>query len=542
MLSTVGRFRLLLVLGAVLYPLWGVLQAREVPGSDPGLPGRFVLGGMCLAILGASFLVGAVRRHIETAMVPAAVGIVAHYAYVVGQNDLHIAYALSYILTVVILTNAFESRWPTLVVSVASGLSALLPQHDGAAMSRRYFVTSVVTFIVTMTYALRHRRRLFHAARRMNEGLQAQKELLAQVLDHIPQGIYAKDATAGFRYVIWNHAMERLSGRPRAEVLGKTDHDFTPPVEAARQRRVDAFVMGSGQPLDVPEEEVHPGTRPFPAHTVRIPVVLPGGATQLVLGAIEDITEAKEREALIRVQQGQLIHASKMSTLGEMSGGVAHEINNPLTVIMGFAQRIEAMVAEDAIDPAELARCGERIVRMTERIARIIRGLRTFAREASADPFETVPLARLISDTLELCQQRFVNYGVKIEVGSFAPELAVECRAVQISQVLLNLLSNAFDAVQSLSDRWVQIDAEDLGTGVRIAVTDSGAGIAPEIAAKMLHPFFTTKSVGEGTGLGLSIARGIVESHGGRFYYDPNAPHTRFAFELPKHQKRRHAA
>jgi PAS domain S-box-containing protein len=365
---------------------------------------------------------------------------------------------------------------------------------------------------------------------------------MAKVLDHLPQGIYVKDATSSFRYVYWNNRMETLFGISRDQVLGKTDHEVYPSKEAERQRRLAGFVMADRLILDIPDESVLTNQGEIPAHTVRVPVFDDEGNPLLLLGVIEDMREINAREELIRSQQAQLLHASKMSTLGEMSGGVAHEINNPLTVIMGFAQRLAALLDAGTLDADELKRCSIKIVTMTERIARIVRGLRTFAREASQDPFDVVPLSRVVADTLELCQQRFLNHGIKIQIGELPEGLTIECRAVQISQVLLNLFSNAFDAIQELPVKWIRLDAEDLGGSVQIAVTDSGDGIPSEIAAKMMHPFFTTKGVGQGTGLGLSISRGIVESHRGTLRHDPSAPNTRFVVVLPKSQATKRAA
>ncbi|HEX4924120.1 MAG TPA: ATP-binding protein, partial [Bdellovibrionales bacterium] len=116
-------------------------------------------------------------------------------------------------------------------------------------------------------------------------------------------------------------------------------------------------------------------------------------------------------------------------------------------------------------------------------------------------------------------------------------ELVIACRPTQISQVLLNLLNNAHDAVAEQTEKWVKLDVRDLGDSVELSVTDSGAGIPPEIQEKIMQPFFTTKQIGEGTGLGLSISKGLVDSHHGQLRLDAKSKNTRFVVLLPKTQQ-----
>ncbi|HET6283919.1 MAG TPA: ATP-binding protein, partial [Polyangia bacterium] len=112
--------------------------------------------------------------------------------------------------------------------------------------------------------------------------------------------------------------------------------------------------------------------------------------------------------------------------------------------------------------------------------------------------------------------------------------LFVHCRSIQISQILLNLLSNAHDAVEKSAAPWVRISVDAEGAQVRIAVIDSGPGVSPALEPRIMEPFFTTKEVGKGTGLGLSVSKGIAESHGGRLSYDRSSAHTRFVLTLPR--------
>jgi signal transduction histidine kinase len=141
-------------------------------------------------------------------------------------------------------------------------------------------------------------------------------------------------------------------------------------------------------------------------------------------------------------------------------------------------------------------------------------------------------VALIVRDTVELCTERFRQHNIDLVIDPIEPGLYVECRGVQIAQVLLNLLSNAHDAVDGARERRVRIAVDNDDRDVRIAVSDSGPGIPPEIRARIMEPFFTTKEIGKGTGLGLSVSKGIAEAHGGRLALDPEARETRFVLTL----------
>lgn len=243
-----------------------------------------------------------------------------------------------------------------------------------------------------------------------------------------------------------------------------------------------------------------------------------------------------------RIAESKMIQSSKMASLGEMSAGVSHEINNPLAIIQGSAFRAIQNLSE-LTDTTMLHRREEvdsdlhRIIQNCDRIARIVRGLRAFSRSVEHEPFMPTVLATVVDDVMNLAYERFVNHRIKMHLDLGEP-ITFDCRPVQIGQVLMNLLNNAYDAISERdeTEREVWIKARLIDTKVQIAVEDSGPGIPVAVHDRILEPFFTTKDVGKGTGLGLSISKGIVESHGGRLWLDPNSKHTRFVIELPLRQ------
>ncbi|MFP5458393.1 MAG: sensor histidine kinase [Bacteriovoracia bacterium] len=232
-----------------------------------------------------------------------------------------------------------------------------------------------------------------------------------------------------------------------------------------------------------------------------------------------------------REKAAQLVHSAKMSSLGEMAGGIAHEINNPLSIILGKAGLIKRSLKRDGLVVEELERDVAKIEDTVYRITHIIRGLRNFSRNAEEDMPAPASLAQIIADTLELCGERFKHQHITLTTH-LNEDAVLNCRAPQISQVILNLLNNACDAIEGLDEKWIRLEVHRLNDKVLISVIDAGLGIPQKVAQKIMQPFFTTKELGRGTGLGLSISRGIAQAHGGDLTYDLFEGHTRFTLSL----------
>lgn len=253
-----------------------------------------------------------------------------------------------------------------------------------------------------------------------------------------------------------------------------------------------------------------------------------------------DLAEVLHRDfvnaqARVKEQEAKIISSSKMASLGEMAGSIAHEINNPLAIILGKAHRINRYFeADDLKSNQEAIRADVAKITMTvNRISKIIKGLRQFARDASDDPMQEITVRGLIEDTISFCQERFQNAGVDLRVN-LKYEGPIVCRGTELSQVLLNLITNAFDAVQESTEKWVEVRVEQIGNFVEFSITDCGHGVPEEIRSKIFTPFFTTKEVGKGTGLGLSISKSIIESHHGEFFLNEKSKYTSFVVRIPK--------
>lgn len=253
-------------------------------------------------------------------------------------------------------------------------------------------------------------------------------------------------------------------------------------------------------------------------------------------GVAWDETEEISSQQMLLEQEAKMMASAKMAALGEMSAGIAHEINNPLTVIQARSFQLNQLADANKLDAEKLKAISDSISKTADKIAKIVKSLRTFARDGSMDPFNFVPLKDLIENTLEFCRTRFYNHGVELQIHQISDEIEIECRTIQIEQVLLNLLNNSFDAIQGLNEKWIRIEVQAQESHVDILVIDSGKGIPHEVVDKMMLPFFTTKEVGKGTGLGLSISSGILKNHNGDLFYKEAKGHTCFVIRLPYFQ------
>jgi C4-dicarboxylate-specific signal transduction histidine kinase len=248
------------------------------------------------------------------------------------------------------------------------------------------------------------------------------------------------------------------------------------------------------------------------------------------------LSKQKKLAEKINEQGATIASTAKFSALGEMAGGIAHEINNPLAAIKSLSDQLQEVVDDDPLDKALIKKMAANIEKTADRITKIILGLRSFSRDGSKDPFNSVNVHQLIEETLSFCNQRFKNCGTNLIIEEFKTDLSFEGRATEISQVLLNLLINANDAIIDRQQKWIKISVYEQPEWVQIRVTDCGEGISPEIHNKIFQPFFTTKEIGKGTGLGLSISVGIVQSHQGELKIDQQCPNTCFVIQLPKRQ------
>jgi hypothetical protein len=361
------------------------------------------------------------------------------------------------------------------------------------------------------------------------------KEFSENIVESINVGVLA--AGLDDRVESWNSQMERLTGIPRGEALGRALCELFPPelashfealqgshdvhqlykmplrpAGAARIGRFEAAAPnedgdnGAHGPAQLAHAEAalasaSDSRREATVNVAIAPLVSRDGSRIGRLVILDDITEREELER-------KLVQADKLSSIGLLAAGVAHEVNTPLAVISTYAQMLAKQVAGDD----QKSKLLDKIARQTFRASEIVNSLLNFSRTSST-AFEDLDLNRLIRETLTLLEHQFQKAGIVVQTDMEDPIPQIRGNQGKLQQVFLNLFINARDAMDSGGK--LKITTRPDEQGVCVEVRDSGAGIPRENLARIFDPFFTTKASRKGTGLGLSVSYGIVEEHGG---------------------------
>ena len=258
------------------------------------------------------------------------------------------------------------------------------------------------------------------------------------------------------------------------------------------------------------------------------------GNPTILVAQVEDLTRRRKAEDEAREHRERLAHVDRVSLLGEMAAGIAHEINQPLTAISNYSDAARRRVLSDNADPDKLLTSLEKVSQQAHRAGEVIRRLRALVKKGTSQR-GIADVNDLLCDTVKLAAADARIHDVSIEVHCHAQMPRVFVDDIQIQQVILNLLRNAVDAteVDPDSDRTVHA-ATDIVDGelVEVSVEDRGVGVTEEAAEQLFSPFFTTKTAG--MGMGLSISRSIVNAHGGHLWFTRNTDRgTTFRFTLP---------
>jgi PAS domain S-box-containing protein len=357
--------------------------------------------------------------------------------------------------------------------------------------------------------------------RSLEQELQISEQKYQQLFDSACDAIVLVDI-ATLQIVQANPAAEGLTARKGDQLIGRPLRELCPNLSGysesllENKKRVEALFDAAGEIQIARGEGEH---------------VLCEGSVTLVDCQKRPVLQINAREITARKKmEQQLRQAEKLSALGQLVAGVAHELNNPLAVVMGYAQ----LFAKNRNLDEKVRKDLQKVLHESERAAKIVRNLLTFARPR--EPHMTmVDVNRIVVDSLETREMQVQRAKVEIvrRLGRNLPPTMAD--AGQVEQVLVNLLTNAIQALENRPEkRIVEIATEYCENRIRIVVADNGPGIPDPILERIFDPFFTTKGPGKGTGLGLSICYSIVEEHKGKIRVETKAGKgTRFIVDLP---------
>ena len=366
------------------------------------------------------------------------------------------------------------------------------------------------------------------------DDLWRERNFFREVIDTNPCLIFVKDQEGRFRLV--NKRVAELYGTTPAELIGKRDADFNLDAEqVAAFRRDDRDVLSSDQELLISEEMItDAGGQTHYFQTIKRPIRERDGSSRMLLGVSTDISARKLSEQEIERQRNELAHLSRVTSLSELSGSLAHELNQPLAAILANAQAAVRFLANDQPDLDELREILRDIIEDDRHAGGVIQGLRLLLKKGEMRR-EAIDLNGAVGAVLKLTRSDLLNADVRVSTALAADLPMIFGDRVQLQQVLLNLVVNASEAMagQETENRQLHIATRRAGDDlVQVEVADRGHGIAPDDLERIFTPFVTTK--GQGLGLGLSVCQRIIAAHGGQLTARNNAEGgATFCFTVP---------
>ncbi len=383
--------------------------------------------------------------------------------------------------------------------------------------------------------------RLYSSLQQKANEYERLKEFSENIVESINVGVLAVGLDD--RVESWNSQVEKLTGIPRLEAIGKPLHALFPPelaqkFEETREGQGIQNFYKVALPLynDASESQPEPSRnghgglelakseRPGARESIVNIAIAPLVTKDLdQIGRLIIFDDVTDRDDLER----RLMQADKLSSIGLLAAGVAHEVNTPLAVISNYAQMLTKQVAGDETKSKLL----ERITKQTFRASEIVNSLLNFSRTSPTE-FVDLDLNRVVRETVNLVEHQFQKAGVTTKLVLAEDLPAIRGNSGKLQQVFLNLFINARDAMAGGGE--LDIRTWTKGGFVHVEVADTGQGIAPELLSRIYDPFFTTKGPKKGTGLGLSITYGIVQEHNGIIEAESTPGHgTRFRLEFP---------
>lgn len=422
----------------------------------------------------------------------------------------------------VVVGAALAGFWPGLFATVAGAAAGLVLDSAAGGIGAGNLIAAFIFLLVGAAVSMGGEwfQRARSGAERINRDLMRREAHLRSILETVPDAMVVIDEAGLIRD--FSQAAERLFGWSAAEVAGRNVDMLMPsPYREAHDSYLQRYYR-TGERRIIGIGRVVVGER---RDGSTFPMELAVGEMRIAeerffTGFVRDLTERQQTETRMQELQSELVHVSRLTALGEMASALAHELNQPLAAIANYLKGSRMLLARE---PAPIERVSEAVDRAAGEAIRagdIIRRLREFVARGETER-RVESLSRLVEESSALALVGAKEHGVRVRFDMDPAADLVLADRVQVQQVILNLIRNAIDAMEDSPRRDLIVSVRPAEDEMSlIAVSDTGPGIDPEIAARLFQPFVTTKRTG--MGVGLSISRTIVEAHGGRLWAESN--------------------
>jgi signal transduction histidine kinase len=393
------------------------------------------------------------------------------------------------------------------------------------------FKTRLSRIVPSVRRALREAEERMELSR-AEEALRRSETYLAEGQRLSQAGSFGWSASTGDIY--WSRETFRIyECDPTAKVTIELVMQRVHPDDRVALRRLIGRASRESMDVDYEHRLLLPDGSVKHVHVIARPVT--GGAGGLAyIGAIQDVTQRRRADDALRHAQAELARVARLTTMGELTASLAHEINQPLTAIMSNGVAGLRWLKRDTPDLAEAQNALQQIVQDAARAGEVIRGIRALAMK-SGPQLITLDVNGVIQEVLALTRGELHRHGVALHTDLSTGGRSVLGDRVQLQQVLLNLILNGIDAMKTVTDRARELSVSTAvcePVSLLVTVEDTGTGLDPSVARRIFDPFFTTKP--DGLGMGLSICRSIVDAHGGELWASPRAPcGTALRFTIP---------